>query len=487
MTKKLIVLAYSIFIGIGSFGQTNIKAKILKEHAYFLASDSLEGRGLGTKSGLIAAHYIADYFSENGVKPIGESYLHPFESRVGQTVIEGNNVVGIVRGSDPVLKNEYIVLGAHFDHIAYKMVDGEKVVYNGADDNASGTSAVMELGRALAKIDGGLKRSVILVTFDGEESGLIGSGKFIKQEIVPIDQIKVMMSIDMIGRYAESNSVIMGAMENIEGGKERLMPHAEKYDIKIKRTDGGTSMRTDTKPFGDAGVPAVYVTSGIIGPYHKPEDDRETLDYEGMEIITNMLFDLTVDLANGEEIVSRIKAIPQLAAGKKQLFRIGMKANIGGSSNIYPNDFFKAKAGFSGEAGLISQIRLSKNLFLQPEVLYSYMSTKHPAGKFRMHSVTTPLSLVVSSEVDPSINLRFYASFGGYFGYHFAGSQNKVALDFTNFYDPIEGGLVYGLGFEFNSISVSVNFKNSLTNMLLAEGYDMRNRAVYFTIGKMFN
>lgn len=485
--KKFVFVFLTLLLASGANAQTEIKSEVLKKHVYYLASDSLEGRGLATESGRKAAEYIAQYFLEIGLETIGESYFHPFNARVGQTMLEGRNVVGIVEGNDPILKNEYIVLGAHFDHIAYKMVDGEKVVYNGADDNASGTSGVMEIGRALAKIKGGLKRSVVLVAFDGEESGLIGSGKFVKQKIVPLDQIKVMMSIDMIGRYAESESLIMGAMEDVEGGKDRLMPHADKYEIKIKKTDGSTSMRTDTKPFGDAGIPAVYVTSGIVGPYHKPEDDRETLDYDGMEIITNMLLDLTVDLANGEELKSRISASPQIAAGKMPFFRIGMKTNIGGSSNIYPDEFYKAKAGFSGEAGLISQFRLSKNFLLQPEVLYSTIGSKHQDGEFRMHSVTTPVSLVASVGVDPSIDLRFYGSFGGYFGYHFAGCANKQALDFDKQYDPIEMGLVYGFGFEFNSVLVSINFRNSLTNMLVTEDDKMRNRAVYFTIGKMFN
>jgi len=487
MIKKLTVFAVFLIIGISAFGQADIESEILKKHVYFLASDSLEGRGLATESGLKAAQYIAEYFENSGLQKVGDSYFHPFHARIGQTMLEGRNVVGMVEGSDPLLKNEYIVLGAHYDHVAYRFVNGEKIVYNGADDNASGTATVMEIGRVLAQNKGKIKRTVILVAFDAEESGLIGSGQFVKQKTIPMDQIKVMMSIDMVGRYAESSYVIMGAMEDVKGGADILMPHAEKYELKIKRTGGETSMRTDTKPFGDVGIPAVYVTSGIVGPYHQPEDDRETLDYEGMERISNMLLDLTVDLANMDEIESRIETSSQIAGGKSPFFRLGLKANIGGGSNTYPNEFYKAKAGFSGEGGLTSQIKLSKNLYLQPEVLYSYLGSKHQNGNFRMHSILTPLSLATAARVDPSIDLRFYASFGGYFGYHFAGSVNKQALDFTNEFNPIEGGLVYGFGFEFNKVSVSVNFKNSLTNILLTEDEKMRNRAVYFTIGRMFN
>jgi len=485
--KKLSFVLLAVIISFSALGQANIDSLTLKKHVYFLASDSLEGRGLATKSGLIAANYIADYFEESGLDMIGDSYFHTFHSRVGQTVLEGRNVVGIVEGSDPELKDEYIVLGAHYDHIAYRMNKGEKIVFNGADDNASGTSTVMEIGRALAQMKNKTKRSIVLVAFDAEESGLIGSGWFVTKEIVPIKQIKAMMSIDMVGRYAESGYVITGAMEDVEGGADILMPHAEKYDINIKKTGGSTSMRTDTKPFGDVGVPAIYVTSGIVGPYHKPEDDRETLDYPGMEKIAGMLLDLTVDLANQEEIVSNKEGSTAVANGKSPFIRIGFKANIGGGSNVYPNEFYKAKTGFAGQAGLTSQVRLTKSLFLQPEVLYSYMGSKHPDGKLHMHSVATPLSLLFSGPISGVPDLRLHASIGGYFGYHFAGTVDKKAIDFDNIYNPMEGGLVYGFGFEIGSVLVGMNFRNSLTNMLMTDDDKMRNRAVYFTIGKMFN
>jgi hypothetical protein len=275
-----------------------------------------------------------------------------------------------------------------------------------------------------------------------------------------------MMSIDMVGRLAESGSVIMGAMEDVEGGADILMPHAEKYDLKIKKTGGPTSMYTDTKSFGDAGVPAVYVTSGIVGPYHKPEEDRETLDYPGMEKIASMLLDLAVDLANRDELVSRLEASPKVAGGKIPFFRAGVKASVGGGSNIYPNEFYKAKTGYSCEVGLTSQVKLTKIFYLQPEVLYAYRGSKHQDGYFGMHSVITPLSLGASLRADQGIDLRFFGSIGGYFGYHFAGSIDKQKIDFINDYDPIEGGVVYGFGFDFkissrpkrNSSSVTSNF-----------------------------
>ena len=488
MIKKLTYLILSVFIGINAFGQADIKSETLKNHVYFLASDSLEGRGLATESGLKAAHYIADYFKNSGLEPVGDSFFHTFKARVSQSMLEGRNVVGMVEGSDPVLKNEYIVLGAHYDHISYKLVDGKKVVYNGADDNASGTAAVMEIGRALAKQKGKLKRSVILVAFDGEESGLIGSGKFVKQKTIPVDQIKAMMSIDMIGRYAESKSLIMGAMDDLKGGADRLMPHADEHDVKIKKTGGATSNRTDTKPFGDVGIPAIYVSSGIVGPYHKPEDDRETLDYEGMEKITNMLADLTIDLANGGPLEPVNVVVAENKSKGTPFFRYGIKLNTGGSANIYPNEFYKAKSGLSAEAGLITQLKITKHITLQPEVLYSTLGSLHQTGHSRVHSVTTPVSLLLTSAMNQNgVQERLHASIGGYYSYHFAGAINKVAMDFDNTYEQSEIGIVYGLGLEVMKVCVSVNFKHGFTNIMQGDDNGtVNNRAMYFTLGYMF-
>ncbi len=487
MTRRLTIFIVSIFIGICAFGQADIQSEVLKKHVFFLASDELEGRGLGTRSGIKASNYIADFFKEIGLKPVGESYFHPFDTRVGQTMLEGRNVVGMIEGSDPVLKHEYIVLGAHFDHVSYKMVDGEKVVYNGADDNASGTAAIMEIGRTLAKQKEKPKRSIILVAFDGEESGLIGSGKFVKNKTVPIDQVKVMMSLDMIGRYAESKSLIMGAMDMLEGGTIQLMKIADEQGVNIKKTGGEVMNRTDTKPFGDVGIPSIYVSSGIIGPYHKPEDDAETLDYDGMELISNMVADLTVVLADNKSLVPIQQLTAQAESQGLSFFRFGVKTDIGTSYHRYPDEFYRGKSKFSTGLGLMTQLKITKNLAIQPEVLYATAGSKFETGNFRTHSVSIPVSLVIASNMNPQASQRFFATVGGYYTYHFAGSVNKESMDFDNTYTQTETGIVYSIGMEVMKIFVSVNFKHGLSNLLLQENLgNIVTRGTYFTVGYMF-
>jgi aminopeptidase YwaD len=486
MMKRITTLLLIAIVAFSAYSQTEIKAEKLKEHLFYLASDELEGRGWSTPAGLEAAHYIADYFKKSGIKPVGENYLHPFIARSGQTALKGNNVVGIIEGSDPVLKNEYIVLGAHYDHVSYRMRDGEKIVYNGADDNASGTATIMEIGKALVKGKAELKRSIILVAFDAEESGLIGSGKFVEQEIVPIDQIKVMFSIDMVGRLAESNSLIMGALDDLKGASEILLALAKEKDVKIKKTGGAVSMRTDTKPFGDVGVPAVYVSSGIVGPYHKPEDDPETLDYDGMAQINNLLAEFTVILANKDELKPIITVAAQTDKSSLPFFRFGVKANLGGSSHIYPNEFYKAKACLSGEAGLMTQLRISQNFSLQPEVLYSTMASKIEGGNYRTHGINVPVSLLFASPLQPPANQRFFLKLGGYYNYQFAGRVNGQAIDFVNDYNPIDYGITWGGGLEAMGVFVTFTAKNGLSNILLNSNDKVRTRAFYISLGLMF-
>lgn len=485
--RNLTAAAIILLIGTTAFGQVTIPADSLKKHVYFLADDSLQGRGLSTKSGLMAANYIAGYFKQIGLKTIGANYLHPFITRQGPTTLEGNNVVGLVEGSDPVLKNEYVVLGAHFDHISYELKEGVKVIYNGADDNASGTSAIIEIGRALAANREALRRSVVLVAFDGEESGLIGSGEFVTQNIIPVKNIKMMLSLDMIGRYAESNSLLIGVLEGLKGGDEKLLEIAAKQGITLKKAGENLSGRTDSKSFELAGIPAFPVSSGIIGPYHKPGDDPETLDYAGMEKISGLLYEFTVDVANRESIEPVAKITAQAKSGGLPFLRFGAKANIGTGYHYYPHEFYNGKPKFNAEAGLITQLKITKNLALQPEVLYSTTASGLDTGNFRTHSLTVPVSLVIATRMNAQLQTRFYVNLGGYYRYHFAGSAGDHSLDFDKSFEQAETGVVYGMGVEVMKVLVSVNFKRGLSNIMQNKALgEFTSRATYFSIGYIF-
>lgn len=488
MKKHILTFLVILISGINVIAQVEISADSLKKHVYVLASDSLEGRGLSTSSGMKAAQYIARYFEELGIETIGDSYLHPFNTYLSTTNLVGHNVIGLIEGSDPILKDEYIVLGAHYDHVSfYYNSKGEKIIFNGADDNASGTSGVIELGRALKENSHLLKRSVILIAFDGEESGLIGSSKVLRQDFFPSDQIKLMMSIDMIGRYTESESFLFGAMGSLVGGNEILEEVAKNHQIKLKKSGKKVSNRTDSGPFGDYGIPSLYITSGIVGPYHKPEDDAETIDYDGMKKISELLFDLTIKLSEQETLEPSKYLVAQTKNGGVPRLRYGLKANIGGSHHNYSDEFYNGKSKFSYEIGIMTQLKITKNISLQPEVLYSSLGSGFPDGNFRTQSISTPISLVLATTMNQEMKTRLYINAGAYYSYHFSGKAAGESMDFENDFHQTETGLVYGIGLEVFAIFASINFKHGLSDISKdPEMGKMRSFATYFSLGYMF-
>jgi aminopeptidase YwaD len=215
----------------------NISSEQLEKHVTYLASDELLGRGFGSEEGNIARNYIADQFKEAGVKPLLDDYYHRFIQRHGILNIKGANVVGVIEGNNPVMKDEYIVLGAHYDHLGWKVEEGDTIAYNGADDNASGIASIIEIGRSLVANRENLKRSVVLIAFDGEESGLYGSKRFVKDSILLPEQIKVMFSLDMVGMYEKHEGLDMKGLGSIKNGDEIAEMIREDVPITIKKSE----------------------------------------------------------------------------------------------------------------------------------------------------------------------------------------------------------------------------------------------------------
>lgn len=196
------------------------------------------------------------------------------------------NVVALLEGSDPSLKNEYLVVGAHYDHLGFggpnsgsRMPD-TVAIHNGADDNASGTALVMELARQLASNRENLKRSVIFVSFSAEEMGLLGSKYFVNNCPVDPKSIKAMFNFDMVGRFdKDKNSIsVSGTGTSLEGDSilriyEKDLPFAV-----IHSPDGyGPS---DHAAFYSSGIPVFYFNTGVHTDYHTPFDDTEKLDFD---------------------------------------------------------------------------------------------------------------------------------------------------------------------------------------------------------------
>ncbi len=448
------LLSLLIIAGTSLCAQTVIPADSLRKHVYILASDSLSGRGFGFPEKQLAIDYIMNQFSEAGLKPIDDDYLNYFGFNSGTFFVEGKNIVGVIEGSDPVLKDEYILLGAHYDHLGWKEVDGEKVVNNGADDNASGVASIIEIGRALK--DAGLKRSIVIVAFDGEEAGLLGSKAFVTNEVLDPSSIKAMFSLDMVGMLEKNKGLDLDGIKSLKDGRELAKKIAERESINITREKNAITSNTDTWHFAKKDIPAVHVFTGLKSPYHKPGDDADLLDYDGMSSVAGFVTTLVTDLANEEQVKANERFI---RSSVNPRIMLGVQLNIGGSGFHYPDEYFNSKSVLAVDAGLVAKLKLSDNFFLQPGVTYGLTGSKVEEGKLRMQSITPALDLLISTRAEDIASPSAFLSLGGYYRNYLSATMDGSSYDFKNDYYSKEKGLRFGFGVHVNKIQIVYQFE----------------------------
>jgi len=231
--------------------------------------------------------------------------------------LTGSNVLGYIRGRDAELADELIVVSAHYDHLGQR---GERV-FNGADDNASGTSTVLEIAEAFAaaqRAGMGPRRSVLALLVSGEEKGLLGSEFYAAHPVFPLEQTIADINIDMIGRYDEAHADSSAYIYVIGAGRispdldsvTRAMNAAySKYelDYTFDAEDDPNRFyyRSDHYNFAKNGVPSVFFFSGVHEDYHRPTDTPDKLDYEKMSIVGRHAFLIAWNLANREAALNR--------------------------------------------------------------------------------------------------------------------------------------------------------------------------------------
>lgn len=228
------------------------------------------------------------------------------------------NIVGIIEGNNPVLKNEYIVIGAHYDHLG---MGGENsgsrmpdtiAVHHGADDNASGVAGLIELAQKLANEKNKLKRSVVFVAFSAEEMGLLGSKYFVKNSFLKPDQIKAMINLDMIGRLNNSDRFILVSGTGTSAEAETILNElSKKTSIKLKYSPDGYGA-SDHSSFYAENIPVFFLTTGAHEDYHTPMDTPDKINYQGTVQVLDFAYSLILNLIN------RDKPLTFKEAGSKQ-------------------------------------------------------------------------------------------------------------------------------------------------------------------------
>ena len=267
----------------------------------YLASDDLQGRDSGSEGIEKAAEFIEDYLKAAGIKPYYKSYRDTLSNYKPTSF----NVVGVLEGNDPVLKEEYILIGAHYDHIGFiSPVQGDTIA-NGANDNASGSTVVMEIARYFARHKNN-KRSLIFAWFSAEERGLLGSKHLAKRMKEEELNLYAMLNYEMVGVPMESKGYVMyvtgyglsnvAEVANAYAGDNLLgfLPTAKTY---------GLFSRSDNYPFAkEFGVPShTFCTFDFTNfeYYHQPGDEVKVLDLEHMAKVVNKSIPMLKGIANG--------------------------------------------------------------------------------------------------------------------------------------------------------------------------------------------
>lgn len=216
------------------------------------------------------------------------------------------NVVGILEGSDPVLREEYVVYSAHMDHVGVGRPDaGGDSIYNGADDNASGTTTIMEVAEAFAALETRPRRSVIFVAVSGEEKGLWGSDYFAGHPPVPLGQLVANFNLDMVGRNWSDTIVAIGKEHSDLGETMNRVndrhPELGMTTIDDLWPDQNFYFRSDHYHFARRGVPVLFFFNGVHPEYHRPADHVELIDTEKMARIGRLTFLLGLEVANADQ------------------------------------------------------------------------------------------------------------------------------------------------------------------------------------------
>tara|TARA_R110002073_G_scaffold139232_2_gene289261 strand:+ start:39101 stop:40036 length:936 start_codon:yes stop_codon:yes gene_type:complete len=287
----------------------------LKTLVYTLASDEFEGRKTGENGQKLAAQYLIDFYKEHNVSGAYDdgSYLQkiPKDFFRGRSANDSENVVAFIKGSET--PEEYIVISAHYDHVGMD----DDVIYNGADDDASGTSAVMLIAAAFQKAveeGNGPKRSLIFLNVTGEEAGLFGSLFYTEFPIFPLVNTIANLNIDMIGRVDEAHK------ENPEFvyliGSDKLS--SELHDLSEAANTKYTNLqldytyndendpnrfyyRSDHYNFAKNNIPVIFYFNGVHEDYHKPTDTADKIRYDLLKKRAQLVFYTTWELANRDE------------------------------------------------------------------------------------------------------------------------------------------------------------------------------------------
>lgn len=265
-----------------------------------LSSDDFEGRRTGTKGIQKAREYLVSLLKQWGVKGVNGSYEQDWGG--------DKNVMAWSEGSDPELKNQVVILGSHYDHLGLNTKTGEDdKVFNGADDNASGSTLNLFVAKALASGKVKSKRSILHLWFSGEEQGLNGAKGWCTKPAIPLDRVVAMVNCDMLGRPADGGANLYGVGTSLQFGPLTVKAREAVADVEINlvREKGPLFHRSDQNVFWSRGVPCMFLFGTMHADYHKPSDEAARIDYKSLANLSKYILALLLELGNYDGKIER--------------------------------------------------------------------------------------------------------------------------------------------------------------------------------------
>lgn len=313
--RKLII--FSILAGL-LFSSSGVSCKQEKEEAIsseelqewigYMASDEMRGRANGSGEMLIVADWLSAKYKEFGLKPLFDNgeYLQKYSFTRREQSINEQNVIGLIEGNDPLLKYQYIIISAHFDHIGVRENDTRDSIYNGADDNAAGTSTLLGVAKTIMASGVRPGRTIVFTAFSGEEMGIRGSRYFVANSPIPLENCYADINFEMTGHseFLGKNRYYMTGcnisdLDNIIGEYNKTSDWILVDTIAIAErlfyaSDNIAFSRVSSSDGINRGIPSgTFATTATADYIHSPGDEGELFDYDNMaglvEYFSNMI------------------------------------------------------------------------------------------------------------------------------------------------------------------------------------------------------
>ena len=374
-------LTLSLLISFSINSQESNKESIKKDIEY-LASEELEGRFPGTNGEDLAANYIAEKFEKFGLTKLTGSYFQDFNftlpsspheevkfNEETNSKIDAKNIIAFIDNN----KKNTVIIGAHYDHIGYggqySLDRGVNEIHNGADDNASGTAMLISLAKQL-KNRNDLKNNYLFIAFSAEELGLIGSRYFVNSEIFDSESINFMINLDMVGRLNEERELSIYGVGTSSIFKQVVNSLNNNFKLKIINDGTGPSDHTS---FYNKDIPVLFFNTGSHENYHRPSDDVDLINYEGISEISNYVIDIIDELETYNKLEFKETISNQTTVSR---FNVSLRVM---PDYVFEGEGMKAdqiiKGGPADEAGLIDGDVIIMVGEYQVKDVYDYMNS----------------------------------------------------------------------------------------------------------------